>query len=514
MVIMKFQSLPLIFLVFCYLQIAFVVPDVIQAQPLKLTTLYTLDSNSAGDQFGYCVSGAGDVNADGFADLIVGAHNDNENGPGVGSARVYSGVDGTILYTFYGETAYNYFGVSVSGAGDVNADGFADVIVGAYLNDNNGTYSGNAQIFSGIDGTVLYTFNGDSEFDRFGLVVSEAGDVNSDGFADVIVGADLDDNTGVNSGSARVFSGIDGALLYTFNGDGPFDYFGRSVNTAGDVNDDGVNDLIVGAPGDNSARVFSGIDGSILYDFSGVFSPDLFGGSVSGAGDVNGDGYDDVIVGAYEHTSIDIGMARVFSGADGSLLYSFEGDDPFDRLGNSVSGAGDINKDGFDDLLVGISSDDNNGPESGTTRIYSGADGTILYDVEGDSAIDFFGKSLSEAGDVNGDGVKDLIVGGLGVGSVRVFCLTLLDFRRGDVSGDGVFNLADPIRGLNIIIGTASNLCADASDANDDGLVDISDAVYLLSTLFQDAPLPPDPGLQCGTDPTEDDLGCETPNCP
>ena len=114
----------------------------------------------------------------------------------------------TPLYTFDGDSADDRFGVSVSAAGDVNGDGFDDLIVGAYRDDNNGSSSGSARVFSGVDGSVLYTFDGDSAGDEFGISVSGAGDVNGDGFDDLIVGADRDDNNGTNSGSARVFSGV------------------------------------------------------------------------------------------------------------------------------------------------------------------------------------------------------------------------------------------------------------------------------------------------------------------
>ncbi len=112
----------------------------------------------------------------------------------------------TILFTFDGDSAGDFFGISVSGAGDVNADGFADLIVGANGDDNNGTRSGSARVFSGLDGSILFTFDGDSAGDRFGTSVSGAGDVNGDGFADLIIGAHLDDNNGTDSGSARVIS--------------------------------------------------------------------------------------------------------------------------------------------------------------------------------------------------------------------------------------------------------------------------------------------------------------------
>ena len=345
------------------------------------TTLYTFNGDSVGDFFGVSVSGAGDVNGDGFADLIVGAAQDDNNGADAGSARVLSGLNGSVLYTFNGDSPFDFFGVSVSGAGDVDGDGYADLIVGARGDDNNGERSGSARVFSGLDGSILYTFDGDSAADTFGASVSGAGDVNGDGFADLIVGAAQDDNNGFSSGSARVFSGLDGSILFTFDGDSAIDLFGISVSGAGDVDGDGFADIIVGARRDDnngdssgSARVFSGADGSVLYTFNGDSPFDFFGGSVSGAGDVDGDGFADLIVGAHldDNNGTDSGSARVFSGFDGSVLYTFDGDSGGDRFGLSVSGAGDVDGDSFADLIVGAVFDDNNGTDSGSARVISG----------------------------------------------------------------------------------------------------------------------------------------------
>jgi hypothetical protein len=296
-------------------------------EPKNLIKWYTFHGDLEYDWFGISVSGAGDVNGDGYADVIVGARGDDPGGnTNAGSAYVYSGKDGSVLYTFHGDSEDEWFGRSVSGAGDVNGDGYADVIVGAYRDDLGGnTSAGSAYVYSGEDGSVLYTFHGDSKGDRFGYSVSGAGDVNGDGYADVIVGAHWNDPGGKpHAGSAYVYSGKDGKLLYTFHGDSGYDWFGFSVSGAGDVNGDGYADVIVGVPendpGGNtnagSAYVYSGKDGSVLYTFHGDSGYDWFGFSVSGASDVNGDGYADVIVGVPENDpggNTNAGSAYVFA---------------------------------------------------------------------------------------------------------------------------------------------------------------------------------------------------------
>jgi hypothetical protein len=120
---------------------------------------------------------------------------------------VFSGLDGSTLYTWNGDSSGDDFGASVSGAGDVNGDNFDDLIVGARKADTNGSDSGSARVFSGVDGSILYTWNGDSATDGFGRSVSGAGDVNGDGFADLIVSGIEVDPSPSNSGSARVFAG-------------------------------------------------------------------------------------------------------------------------------------------------------------------------------------------------------------------------------------------------------------------------------------------------------------------
>ncbi len=363
------------------------------------TVLYQLEGQMEFDFFATSVSDAGDVDADGYDDFVVGMLGYNALGS---RAEVYSGRTGSLLYTF---SATGIGGVA--GAGDVNADGHADIIVGDSGFAGLGIGTGRALVFSGKTGALLYTFTGDAASDYFGGSVDGAGDVNGDGFDDVVVGAYQPDTFNPGMGYVRIFSGQDGAQLYEFTGDSPGDAFGQLVSGAGDVDGDGYDDVIVGAPWDDNnglnsgmARVFSGRTGGILHQFDGAMG-DALGRSLSGAGDVNGDGFDDIVLGLpNDDTAAPLaGSVRVFSGLDGSPLHTFFGDFN-DHLGDWVSGAGDVNGDCFDDV---IASSQKGNPSY--ARVYSGVDGSIIYEVNG---LQLYG--VSGVGDVNRDGKADVIV--------------------------------------------------------------------------------------------------------
>lgn len=344
--------------------------------------------------FGNCVANAGDINGDGIEDAIVGAH-------GARTAYVFSGYNGALLYQI-SEPNNQGFGRSVSGAGDVNADGFGDFLIGAPTINT-------AYVYSGATGSLLYQWNPTATFE-FGYSVCKAGDVNADGFADVIIGAPYA-NIG---GSAYIYSGIDGSLLYQWDATDSASRFGISVSIAGDLNADGYTDVIVGDDWATTsglikrgaAYIYSGIDGSLMDQMYGPASYRYLGQSVANAGDVNADGTEDLIFGAYHR-------AYVVSGAAGTLLYELTGPGGYDyNFGISVSGAGDMDGDGFEDLIVGDNGFDYLDPYPGSALAFSGRDGSPMHIWESHhSDQNFFGNSVAGAGDVNGDGRADVLVG-------------------------------------------------------------------------------------------------------
>ena len=194
----------------------------------------------------------------------MGAYLNDAGGIEAGRAYVYSGQYGDTIYTFTGEAAYDWFGYSVSGAGDVDDDGYADFIVGAGRNDAGGSNAGRAYVYSGRYGNLLYTFTGEAASDYFGNSVSGAGDVDGDGYADLIVGARYNDAGGNDAGRAYVYSGQTGGLIYTFNGEAAGDLFGYRVSGAGDLDGDGNVELMVGAKYNDAG----GTDAGRAYVFS------------------------------------------------------------------------------------------------------------------------------------------------------------------------------------------------------------------------------------------------------
>ena len=398
----------------------------------------TMTGAAASDNFGIYLSSAGDVNGDGFSDVIVSAYFNDAGGSNAGRAYIYFGgniPDNTADVIFTGAAAGDQLGISVSSAGDINGDGYSDVIAGANLNDAGGANAGRAYVYFGgdnMDSTADVLLTGAAVSDQYGFSVSTVGDVNGDGYSDLIVGAPQNDAGGSSAGRAYIYlnsmTGTDIADEF-FTGEAASDGLGTSVSTAGDVNGDGFNDIIVGAPYNNAGGSAAGrsyiyFGGTILNNtadvvLTGKVASESFGYSVSTAGDVNGDGYSDVIVGAYGNNTLGDYTGRVyvyFGGINVDTVADviMTGAASGDQFGFSVSSAGDVNGDGYSDVIVGANFNDSAGATSGRAYIYLG--GSIMNNIvdvtmTGAASGDNFGISVSTAGDLNGDGYGDIIVG-------------------------------------------------------------------------------------------------------
>ena len=430
----------------------------------------SVGEDHAGASFASSVASAGDVNGDGFDDVIVGAYDYEPGGssPGPGKAYVYlgdaSGLSSTPVWTSSGDNqARAQFGSAVASAGDVNNDGFSDIIVGVEGFTTGGSLEGKVYLFlggpTGPSTNPDWTSSGDNQTDaRFGRSVASAGDVDDDGFDDVIVGATGFSTTNSGAGKAYVYpggaSGLSSTPIWESVGDDVADAaFGGSVASAGVVNGDGFADIIVGASGPSGssgkAFVYHGSPSgpstplpswtSVGDNESGV----RFGSTVASAGDVNDDGYSDVIVAAPWGTGASAGTGKIFLylGGPGGLaaneIWTASGDDLFlSRFGDAAASAGDLNADGYSDI-VASSPVHPFGVRGNVGKAYVYLGGPTVpssfpdWTSQGDqNDQDFFGWSVASAGDTNGDGFSEIIIGAIGydqsgwsVGKAYVHCL-------------------------------------------------------------------------------------------
>jgi hypothetical protein len=389
---------------------------------------WTLTGEGGSDLFALSVSTAGDVNGDDYSDVIVGGYYYNS-----GQGRVYvygggaSGLSITPIFSATGAGTNDHFGHPVASAGDVNNDGYDDIIVGEYAYDyNRGRVFVYAGAASGASSTPIFTGTGEAFGDYYGLWLAGAGDVDDDGYDDIVVGAYAYDSY---RGRVYVYAGGAGGLastpVLTLTGPGPSCCLGNRLATAGDVNSDGYADVVVGAScyNNNQGRAWvyaggeSGLSAKPIFTQTGEAPGDGFGGAVGGAGDVNGDGYSDLLIGASGYGG-DRGRVYLYRGGISGVLetaaFTATGEAAGDRFGTGVATAGDVNSDGYADVVVGAPFCSS---ERGRVYLYAGGAAglglTPIFTATGeDTGEDTeLGISVSTAGDVDGDGCSDVIAG-------------------------------------------------------------------------------------------------------
>ena len=395
-----------------------------------------------GDLLGYAVNTAGDVNNDGFADIIIGAPKETDTVDREGVVHIFHGGPNkpdTPDRSLSSHEKGSEFGGAVSTAGDVNGDGFDDVIIGAPSFKNDTTQAGAIFVYHGSGGGIGSTpdwhFVSQLGGINLGISVSSAGDVNGDGFADVIVGASEYLSGTVTYGGAYLFFGSTTGLTDTarqiLTGTQANARFGFAVSGAGDVNGDGYSDVIIAAPKYDDAEaedvgaVFvyfgseTGLDLDTPWSYVGD-EIDLSLGAAVSAGDVNGDGYSDIIIGSAPadpvlQASRVLGFYGASTGPGAIPNWQRSGPENGSGFGRSVAGAGDVNGDGFDDVLVGAYRYTADQREEGAAFIFFGSEsgpGQLAgWQTEGNKAETWFGYATGPGGDTNNDGYADIIIG-------------------------------------------------------------------------------------------------------
>ncbi|MCA8970570.1 MAG: VCBS repeat-containing protein [Planctomycetes bacterium] len=358
------------------------------------------------ESFARTVAGCGDVDGDGAPDWIVGAPFSSANGAQSGRALVVSGRTGLTIFEVRG-SAFEQLGWSVTGVGDVDRDGHADFAITSLV-------TGVVRVWSGRTLRVLSVLKGDAAEERVGWSIAGLGDCDGDGTPDFAYSSLT--GTGTYVGQVRVVSAKDGRLLWSVR-DTTATGLGDVVARAGDLDRDGYADVLVRSMADASGNgnrplvvLHSGKTGRAIHTWTGGDSS--FGTSVATCGDVDRDGVDDIVIGSPRSGAHLEGQVALQSGMTGKSLWVTTGTNPFEAFGAAVAAAGDVDRDGVPDVVVGAPGhDESRFVDVGRAQVLSGVDGRVIETFLGRRTKGAFGSSIANLSDVNGDGTADFVVG-------------------------------------------------------------------------------------------------------
>lgn len=327
---------------------------------------------------------------------------------------------GRHLGVYPGPDAPSQCGFSVDGVGDLDGDGFDEVIAGAPESKGTqqfGSWVGRIMIVAGRDGRALFEAEGKHNAARLGWAVRGLDDLDGDGVREFAAGAPYDNANGYRAGVVYVWSGKTRSILHTLKGNAG-DFMGVSIARAGDIDGDGVGDILTGGHGGETRNqgvvlVWSGKTGTLLKRLVGLSAYDFFGHAIGGDVDLNGDGTPDILVGVPDEDTAgsNAGVIMAYSGKDYTLLWSELGDGATDNFGHSICVVGDLDGDRVEDIAVGAPQFTPTNLGTGYLRVLSGKTGKSIRRWAGANAGDWFSEPVSRVGDWNGDGTADVLVG-------------------------------------------------------------------------------------------------------
>ncbi len=415
-----------------------------------------------GQIYGSSLANVGDLNGDGVNDIAVGASGSKKPGSGSaeGAVEILSGTDGNLIWGRWGERQGDFFGTAITGGFDSNQDGVKDVVIGAPYYDLLTFNEGRVYLVDGKTKKVMGTLDGPSTSSLYGSALATIDDVDGDGVADFLVGAPLASFVFGTEGYVEVISGRDLTVIRTHSGVNLGDNMGQALTALGDVDHDEIGDYAISTPGYDgrglnrgAVDVFSGATGIRLARFTGKHNVGLYGKSIAGMSTQDELHQELLFIGAPNSPSIGplAGLVEVVSLSTMSVIQTLMPRTSFSRFGYNVANGGDLNGDGLQDLLVGATSDNAGGVLSGSVSIFSGNGFFSIGKFPGIPGSSL-GQAIVGMGDTNGDGLGEFAMGSF------EFITASLQGSMAIVSYMGVSKLPVPTPLLGLVWVSGSNL--------------------------------------------------------